>query len=112
MALDLYNDLAIRDSTFASQGYIATLTELDKLQEAKDYYEMVNSSMSPTHKAQALFYLNELDSGFYYLNMAFEQRDPNMLFLKVEPHYDTVRDDLRFIEILNKMNFPVIDNET
>lgn len=110
-AFELHKGLVQKDSTYAPQGYIAALMALNKSDEAKLYYSNVKYLISPTKKAQCLIHLNQLDSAFHYLDIAFEQKDANMLFLKVEPHYDTVREDPRFLELLDKMNFPVIEAE-
>jgi TolB-like protein/tRNA A-37 threonylcarbamoyl transferase component Bud32/Tfp pilus assembly protein PilF len=41
-----------------------------------------------------------------WLERAYEQRSPSMVFLKIAPFTDGVRDDPRFQSLLRRMNFP------
>ena len=54
----------------------------------------------------ALIYngLGETDKAILWLKRGIEQRDPKMVFLKVEPKWNNLRSDPRFIELLRKMN--------
>jgi TolB-like protein/Tfp pilus assembly protein PilF len=50
---------------------------------------------------------NGLDEGaeaLAWLERAFEERDPKMVFLKVDPIWKNLRHDARFIRLLNRMN--------
>ena len=40
-----------------------------------------------------------------WLEKAYEDRDVRMVFLGVEPAWDSLRADLRFIGLLKRMNF-------
>ena len=53
----------------------------------------------------ALLYaaLGEADSTFAWLEREYEARDAYMTFLKVEPLYDTVRDDPRFTRLVRRV---------
>jgi len=53
----------------------------------------------------ALIYngLGERDEAFTWLERGVEQRDPKMIFLRVEPKWDTLRDDPRFVSLLERM---------
>jgi TolB-like protein/Tfp pilus assembly protein PilF len=53
--------------------------------------------------ARLYFALEENEKGFEWLTMAFDQGNPWLVWLKVDPLYDSVRSDPRFIEILKKM---------
>jgi len=54
----------------------------------------------------ALIYngLGETDKSLDWLEKAFEQRDPKMAFLKVEPKWNNLRNEPRFIELMRRMN--------
>ncbi len=49
-------------------------------------------------------YLGEKDQAFEQLGKAYEERDFNLAFLKVEPRWDPLRDDPRFQDLLRRMN--------
>jgi serine/threonine protein kinase/Flp pilus assembly protein TadD len=74
----------------------AVLNELLKLSETR---------FVPAHHL-ALIYngLGEPDKTFEWLEKAYQQRDPKMAFLKVEPKWNNLRSDPRFIEIIKRMN--------
>jgi serine/threonine-protein kinase len=50
--------------------------------------------------------LDEKDQAFYWLEKALETRYIWLMFLKVEPELDPLRDDPRFKDLLRRMNFP------
>jgi DNA-binding winged helix-turn-helix (wHTH) protein/TolB-like protein len=56
----------------------------------------------------ALIYnaLGMSDNALDWLAKAYEQRDPKMTFLKVEPKWNDLRRDARFVEIMKHMAFP------
>jgi hypothetical protein len=45
-----------------------------------------------------------------WLERAFQARDVYLVHLKVSPLYDLVRGDLRFQDLLRRMNFPPQDD--
>ena len=50
------------------------------------------------------FALEENDQGFKWLDKAYEERDPKLIFFGGNPILDPVRSDPRFIDLLKKMN--------
>lgn len=48
--------------------------------------------------------LGETDKTFEWLERGFQQHDPKMAFLKVEPKWDNLRSEPRFIDLLKRMN--------
>jgi len=80
-----------------------------KRSEASEILNQVKTTkkyVSPA--ALAIFYaaLDDKESAFKSLEQAYAERDPQLQFLKVEPGYDSLRDDPRFQEWLQKVGFP------
>ncbi len=50
--------------------------------------------------------LGEYDSTFDWLNKAYEQRDLQLVSLKVDPTLDAVRDDQRFQILVTRVGLP------
>jgi len=50
--------------------------------------------------------LGERDKTFEWLEKGYEQRDVRMIFLKVEPKWDSLRSDHRFQALMRKVGFP------
>ena len=50
--------------------------------------------------------LGEPDAAFEWLDRAYEERDYFLVWLKVDPMYDPLRQDPRFADLLQRMNFP------
>lgn len=53
----------------------------------------------------ALIYnaLDERDKALEWLEKAYEQRDPKMTFLKVEPKWNNLRNEPRFVDLMKRM---------
>jgi len=49
--------------------------------------------------------LGERDEALAWLERALEQRDPRMVFLKVEPKWNNLRSDPRFQDLLRRVGF-------
>lgn len=49
--------------------------------------------------------LGERDATLDWLEKAFEQRDVRMTFLKVDPKWDNLRSEARFIALVKRMRF-------
>src|SRR3989442_177555 len=50
--------------------------------------------------------LGEADEGLAWLERGFEQRDPFMTFLKVEPKWNNLRADLGFQDVVRRVGLP------
>ena len=48
----------------------------------------------------------ELDAAFTHLDLAFNRRDPALVYLAVAPQWDSLRADPRFADRLKRMAFP------
>jgi hypothetical protein len=47
--------------------------------------------------------LDEKDKAFAWLEKAYEERDPQLTYLKVGPRFDPLRQDPRFKEVLRRV---------
>ena len=59
--------------------------------------------VAPIPPALMYFALGENDQGFEWLEKAYEERNPSLCQLKIEPEFDRVRSDPRFIKLLKKV---------
>ena len=71
--------------------------------------ELLKSSseryIPPYHVALVYNGLGEREQALAWLERGFEQRDPKMTFLKVEPKWNNLRDDPRFKDLLRRVGF-------
>ena len=58
----------------------------------------------PNIRAGIYGLLADKDSAFAWLEKGIEEHDPEMAKLKIEPAYDSLRSDPRFIKILQRLN--------
>ena len=72
------------------------LSELLKLSETR--------FIPPVHIALIYNALGETDKTFEWLEKGYEQRDPKMAFLKVEPKWNNLRSEPRFFDLIKRMN--------
>ena len=56
----------------------------------------------------ALLYseLGDKDQAFHWLNAAYQEHEPNLLTLKTNPSFDSIRSDPRFAELVRKVGLP------
>lgn len=50
--------------------------------------------------------LGETDKALAWLEKGYQERDPKMAFLQVEPNCNSVRSDPRFQALLRRVGFP------
>jgi tetratricopeptide (TPR) repeat protein len=50
--------------------------------------------------------LGEKDQAFAMLERAYEERSWYLVFLRLDPELDSLRSDMRFQDLLRRMNFP------
>lgn len=75
----------------------AVLEELLKLSAAK--------YVPPYNIALIYNALDERDNALDWLQKAYEQRDPKMTLLKVEPKWNNLRNEPRFVDLMKRMRF-------
>jgi len=81
-----------------SKDAMAMLDEMRQM--AKTKY------ISPVHFAVVYIGLKQKDQAFFWLEKAFEERAFEILLIKVDPRFDSLRSDPRFQDLLRRMNFP------
>ena len=64
------------------------------------------SFVPPVDLAELFATAGEHERALEWLERGFEQRDPNMPFVDVQPHFDGLHDDPRFQDLLQRMNLP------
>jgi serine/threonine-protein kinase len=73
-----------------------------------EWYEAERSkgNADPLDFAWVYAGLGDADAAFAFLDEAFEMRNGDLTFLKVNAYWDPIRGDPRFDELLRRMNFP------
>jgi TolB-like protein/Flp pilus assembly protein TadD len=98
-----------RSHAIAFEGY--ALAKTGKQAEARavldELLKLSTERYVPPYPV-ALVYngLGERDKTFEWLEKGYQHRDARMMFLKVEPKWNNLRDDPRFQELLRKLGFP------
>lgn len=80
------------------RGYWQKMLDLKK-EQAKDGYVM------PYIFAAIYARLGEKDQAFAWLERTYEERSAWMVWLKVEPRFDSLRSDPRFADLLRRVGF-------
>ena len=92
-----------------SNAYRAyALAKWDKLSEARVVLNELLKSASETYVppyniAVAYDAVGERDKALDYLEKGFSDRDVRMVFLKVEPQWDSLRSERRFVDLIKRM---------
>lgn len=83
--------------------YLAVLRIWRALAEKQAATEYV----SPMRLARLAIALGDRDKSFLWLDLAFQQRSPQLVYLAADPQYDVLRADPRFAALLRKIGLPV-----
>jgi Tfp pilus assembly protein PilF len=78
-----------------AQKLLADLQERARLGKGSEYYVAVTNAG-----------LGDKDQAFAALEKAYQLRDTNLIYLKVDPYFVSLRADPRFSKLLRQMNFP------
>ncbi len=75
------------------------------LEEARQMLVHEIESEEPTLLWTAMQYaaLGDIDKTFEWLERSYDERSPWLIYLKVDPHFDVIRDDPRYTVLLEKM---------
>ena len=60
------------------------------------YWEIANFSAQ----------LGDKDMTFVYLEKSYQIRDPYIVWLRIEPHFDSLRSDPRYLDLVRRIGFP------
>ena len=67
---------------------------------------MTNQYLSPFQIALIYAGLGENDEAMEWLQTATRERDPFLMYIRVDPNFDSLREDPRFIELIKKLTTP------
>jgi len=95
------NDIPFGAYALAKSGWAAEAES-----QLNELLELSKTRFVPPYNI-ALIYnaLGKTDESFTWLERGFSEHDPKMTFLKVEPKWNNLRDDPRFVDIITRMNF-------
>ena len=88
-------------------GY--ALTQLGRKNEAQAILEKLkttNEYVSPAELAILYLGLGDKEGALALLEKAYLAHDLQMQYLKIDKHYDSLRSDPRFIELMKKVGLP------
>lgn len=96
-------------SSHAAALGIYALAKSGKKPEAETALEELHRSVNaryvpPYHFALAYQGLEKPEETLTWLEKGYEQRDPKLVFLKVEPKWNNLRKEPRFIELMHRMH--------
>jgi eukaryotic-like serine/threonine-protein kinase len=102
-AVDMDPDNSFSLAVLAS-AYVAA-GQLDAAIRTREQLEGLSVAryVAPTHLALATLALGEKDKAFHWLNRGLEIRDVMLLYLKTLPAYDSIRDDPRYVQLLERL---------
>jgi eukaryotic-like serine/threonine-protein kinase len=90
--------------TYLGQAYAAARRQADARKTLADLKERSQQTyVQPLAIALIHILLGEKDQAFDWLQKAFEDRSTGLVYLKVDPVYDGVRNDPRFSELLRRV---------
>ena len=89
------------DEGYAEAGFRGAMKKLADLRAENTKVTHLNQ----TGPAQYYAFAGDVENAVYWMEMAYEERDPNLPYLLI-PVYDGLRDNPRFREIAGKMGLP------
>jgi serine/threonine protein kinase/TolB-like protein/Tfp pilus assembly protein PilF len=110
-AISEYQKLvAAGDTTTSTQCYLGyVLAQSGKKTEAQAIQEKLKTTkdyVSPAEFAVLYVGLGDKDGAIGLLEKAYAVHDLQMQYLKVDPHYDRLRGDPRFVDLMKKVGLP------
>jgi tetratricopeptide (TPR) repeat protein len=71
---------------------------------ALDNAKMLYPTGSSFNMALSHAYRGERDAAFEWLEKAYRERDPGILWLRIEPPFDSLRGDPRYVDLLRRLH--------
>ncbi len=102
----VYGELYEYNPRYSPHGYIGVLSAIGKVTRAREILDETKYQINPGKVAISYMYLEEPDSTFHYLEKALEEKDFYMILIRLDPHYDKIKHDARYLDLLDRMNFP------
>jgi TolB-like protein/Flp pilus assembly protein TadD len=106
---------------YATTGDRDLLDALDRGHEAGGYREAMRQAAEAlaarTNPAYSLgiatlyVYAGEKEKALDWLEIAFQEKMQDLVYLNVYPHWDPLRDNPRFRDLIRRMNFPAADKK-
>jgi TolB-like protein/Tfp pilus assembly protein PilF len=101
---------------FNARGYVDLLEAFDRGNEEGGYKEAMRqaaeawaaqSNRAYSMRIATLYtYAEEKDRALDWLEIAFQERMQDLIYLNVQPKWDLLRDDPRFQDLIKRMNYP------
>jgi serine/threonine-protein kinase len=83
---------------------------LGRTQEARTVAERLaaeDSNDGPSVDAASVFgAVGDRDRALAILEQAVDERAPKVLFLRLDPRFDSLRGDTRFVRLMSRLGFP------
>jgi len=111
----MYRDASGQAAQYmASSGYPEVAGTIEQDHEALEYEAAMRNAASALAErsgqslliARMFAFAGERDLAQHWLDRAYRDGDSSMVYLKVDPSFDILRDDPSFRTLLRKMNFP------
>ena len=104
---DYKKSVSLGDTTMSTQCYLGyALTQVGRKSEAQAIFEKLKTTkeyVSPAELAVLYVGLGDKEGAIASLEKAYAAHDLQMQYLKIDPHYDSLRSDPRFAELIRKV---------
>jgi len=108
-ALEIFQNIYVSNKSFGSAVLGYTYAKLGKRKEAlkilAELYKTSEEIYLPSQEKAIIYIgLRENEKAFQYLEEAFEEKHQSLISLKVEPLFDSLHDEKKYIELLERLN--------
>ena len=93
-------DISTLDRAFAARGHGRILAETLQMDAAE---EETTGDTWPYHRALLHARLRDKEETLFWLEKAYEENHNRLMYLKVEPAFDSIRTDPRFNDLLRRL---------
>ena len=89
---------------FQTSGWTGYVRKMAR--DAESRTDDKGENWPPSQIARLYSLLGQRDEAIKLLEAAFEEGDPFLVRLKVDPAFDNLRDDARFVQMIARLNYP------